>query len=174
MAKTLQTSLCWRPTLFLSCFGLITSGECAVPWNESALHKIREVEKFRMWKICGICSWILICIFLLQSIWPMTQIGGWQLLNESNFRNVKTLHDKNESNRSRKPSEVNKCTAPCVCTCAFTNSKALTVEGIILMTPAFSISIVEFVLLNLWTDNVLCWISSPIWEPVSWDDVSLT
>lgn len=34
----------------------------------------------------------------------MTQIEGWQLLNESSFRNVKTLHNKNESNNSRKPS----------------------------------------------------------------------
>ena len=34
----------------------------------------------------------------------MTQIGEWQLLNESSFRNVKTLHNKNKGNNSRKPS----------------------------------------------------------------------
>ena len=62
---------------------------------------------------------------------------------------LKMLHNKNESSNSRKPSEVNKYNAPCICRCTFTNSKVMTVERINLMTLALSTSIVELVLLNL-------------------------
>ena len=69
----------------------------------------------------------------------MTQIERWQLLNESSFRNVKTLHNKNESNNSRKLSQVNMGNAPFICT--FTNAKAVSVKGIILMIALLLVSI---------------------------------